>query len=112
MNEEIKDNTLALLYDVNSNVNIAISLQLAKLTEKPYRKLFCGGMSLSLFSVATRWICFFKECLEENKYLYKYKGVLDNPSFGMVYDSLCVSVCGHQISMMNAFINHNTHTGK
>ena len=50
--------------------------------------------------------------MEETKYIYKYKGVLYIPPLGMVDDLLCVSECGHETSMINAFINHKTHSRK
>ena len=51
---------------------------------------------------------FGKECLEEGKYNYSYKGEVDVPPLGMVDDLLCIAECGHKSSMMNAYINCKT----
>jgi hypothetical protein len=48
---------------------------------------------------------FGKECIEERKYVYTYKGEVDIPPLGMVYDLICVSECGHKTAMMNSYIN-------
>ena len=108
----IKDDTLALLYDVNSNVNMAIRTPVGKTERKTIQKVVLQGDVFGSLLCSNQVDMFGKECLEENKYLYKYKGVLDIPPLGMVDDLLCVSVCGHQTSMMNAFINHKTHSRK
>ena len=55
---------------------------------------------------------FGKECMDENKYTYKYKGILDIPPLGMVDDLLCISECGYKTSMLNSFINHKTNSKK
>ena len=53
-----------------------------------------------------------KECLEEGKYTYSYKGEVDIPPLGMVDDLLCISECGHRTAMMNSYINYKTNSKK
>ena len=55
---------------------------------------------------------FGKECLEEGKYNYTYKGEVEIPPLGMVDDLICISECGHKTSMMNAYINFKTNSKK
>ena len=55
---------------------------------------------------------FGKECLEEGKYNYTYKGEVEIPPLGMVDDLLCISECGHKTAMVNAYINHKTSSKK
>ena len=55
---------------------------------------------------------FGKECLEERKYVYTYKGEVDIPPLGMVDDLICVSECGHKTAMMNSYINFKTNSKK
>ena len=49
-----------------------------------------------------------KECLEENKHLYFYKGIVPIPPLGMVDDLFTISTCGYKTTMMNQFINSKT----
>ena len=37
---------------------------------------------------------FGKECLDQNKLLYEYKGEVGVPPLAMVDDLVCISVCG------------------
>ena len=53
-----------------------------------------------------------KECLEENKYLYMYKGVVGIPPLGMVDDLICISNCGPQTVMLNSFVNYKASSKK
>ena len=55
---------------------------------------------------------FGKECLEENKYTYMYKGEVEIPPLSMVDDIICVAECGFQSVMVNAFLNCKTRTKK
>ena len=47
---------------------------------------------------------FGKECLNENKYTYMYKGEVEIPPLGMVDDLLCISECGYKTTTVNSFI--------
>ena len=47
-------------------------------------------------------------CIEENKYLYSYKGKVDIPPLGMVDDLICVSECGYQTTMIHTYMKFKT----
>ena len=49
-----------------------------------------------------------KECLEKQKYLYSYKGLVGVPPLAMVDDLACISVCGLETVQMNGFLNAKT----
>ena len=53
-----------------------------------------------------------KECLEDSKLLYNYKGNLGIPPLGMVDDVLAISRCGSDSVAMNAFLNQKTNIKK
>ena len=108
----IKDDTLALLYNVNESVNIAIRTPVGKTERKTIHKVVMQGDVFGSLLCSNQVDGFGKECLEQNKYTYKYKGVLDIPPLGMVDDLVCISECGYKTSMMNAFINHKTNIKK
>ena len=51
---------------------------------------------------------FGRECLQEKKLLYFYKGEVEVPPLAMVDDLVCISTCGLDSVKMNAFINSKT----
>ena len=53
-----------------------------------------------------------KECMEEKKHLYAYKGEVDVPPLAMVDDLLIVTECGYKTTMANAFVNTKTNLKK
>ena len=55
---------------------------------------------------------FGKECLQNGKNLYYYKGKVGIPPLAMIDDLLCVSKCGIKSVLMNAFINAKTNMKK
>ena len=55
---------------------------------------------------------FGKECLEEEKYTYLYKGQVEIPPLSMVDDVVCISECGFKSAMVNAYIQCKTNSKK
>ena len=55
---------------------------------------------------------FGKECTEKNQLLYQYKGEVGVPPLAMVDDLVCISKCGINSVLMNAFINAKTNMKK
>ena len=51
-----------------------------------------------------------KECLEEKKHLYLFKGIVPIGPLGMVDDLLTISECGYKTNLMNQYINFKTGT--
>ena len=55
---------------------------------------------------------FGKECLDQKKYLYSYKGLVGIPPLAMVDDLACISTCGLETVQMNGYINAKTNIKK
>ena len=55
---------------------------------------------------------FGKECLEEKKHLYQYRGVVGIPPLAMVDDLLSVTECGVESVKVNGFLNSKTNIKK
>ena len=53
-----------------------------------------------------------KECMEQDKYLFRYRDTIPVPALSMVDDLLCISKCGIESVLLNAFINLKTNTKK
>ena len=55
---------------------------------------------------------FGRECLEEEKYIYKYNGEVMIPPLSMVDDVICISECGYKSVMVNSYIKCKTSSKK
>ena len=55
---------------------------------------------------------FGKECLEEQKHLYSYRGLVGIPPLAMIDDLFLMAGCGLPSVLLNAFINAKTKTKK
>ena len=53
-----------------------------------------------------------KECLEEKKYLYKYKDKVEIPPLSMLDDLMCISTCGPESVKMSSYINYKISSKK
>ena len=107
-----RNDELNLLYSANNIVKVAVRTPVGKTsTEDIYNAVIQGdvfGPILCSKQVET----FAKECLEDDKYLYKYKNEVVIPPLSMVDDLLCVSECGYKTAMLNSFLKCKTSTKK
>ena len=53
-----------------------------------------------------------KECLQEKKYLYKYRGHIDIPPLSMMDDLCSISTCGIETLKSNSYINYKISSKK
>ena len=104
----VQDDQLALLYNINSHVKVAVKTPVGKTSRKSIFNAIIQGDVFSNMFCSNQVDTIGKECLQEKKYLYRYRGEVDIPPLSMIDDLLCVSECGQQSYMMNAFINHKT----
>ena len=67
--------------------------------------------ALSLETMALLF-AFGKECLEEQKHTYLYKGEVEIPPLSMVDDVVCIAECGYKSVMVNSYMQSKTSTKK
>ena len=108
----VNDDKLALLYNVNSNVKVAVKTPVGKTERKDIMNVITQGDVFGPILCSNQIDTFGRECLMERKYTYSYKGEVDIPPLGMIDDLVCVSECGHRTTMLNAFLNHKTSSKK
>ena len=108
----VKDDKLALLYNINNHVKIAVRTPVGKTNRKDLFNVITQGDVFAPILCSNQVDTFGKECLEQNKYNYSYKGEVDIPPLGMVDDLICVTECGPSSSMMNGYINCKTNSKK
>ena len=70
------------------------------------------GENLAPLECSVQVDTYGKECLEQDKYLFRYRNIIPVPALSMVDDLLCISKCGIDSVLQNAFINFKTNTKK
>ena len=100
----LNDDKFALLYNVNSKVDIAVKTPVGKTDRQSIHNVIAQGDVFGPMFCSKQVDTFGQECLDEGKYTYMYRGEVEIPPLSMVDDVLCVSECGFKTSMMHAFI--------
>ena len=108
----LKDDQFALLYNVNTHTKVAVKTPVGKTTRGSIRNAIIQGDVFGPLLCSKQVDTFGSECIEQNKYLYSYKGKVDIPPLGMVDDLICVSECGYQTTMIHKYMNFKTDSKK
>ena len=108
----LDDDKFALLYNVNTTVNIAVKTPVGKTDRQNIRNVITQGDVFGPMFCSKQVDTFGQECLEESKYTYLYRGEVEIPPLSMVDDVLCVSECGFKTSMAHAYIAMKTDSKK
>ena len=108
----LQDDKLNLLYEANSMVDITVRTPVGKTESGKIEKVVLQGDTFGPMLCSKQVDLFGKECLEEKKYTYMYKGQVEIPPLSMVDDIVCVSECGFKSTMVNAYIQCKTNSKK
>ena len=90
MEDVTRDDKFALLYKINSHVNVAVKTPVGKTDRGIIKKgdvfgpMMCGKQIDEIG----------RECLESAKYTYAYKGEVEIPPLIMLDDLITISECG------------------
>ena len=111
----VTDDTLAVLYEANKEVNVAVNTPNGLTLRQKIEKIILQGDVFGPIECSVSVDTFGKECLAKTKYLYLYnvyKNSVKIPILSMVDDALAVSECGYKSSMLNTFLNTKTNIKK
>ena len=108
----LQDDKLALLYNINTHVNVAVKTPVGKTKTGSINNAIIQGDVFGPILCSKQVDNFGKECLDERKYTYTYKGEVEIPPLGMVDDLLCISECGFKTTMMNSYMKFQTNSKK
>ena len=111
-NAGFNDDKLAVVYEANRNNKVAISTPDGLTDRTLIPNIVMQGDVFGPIQCSVQVDTFGKECLDENKYLYPYKGLVGVPPLAMVDDILCVSECGLNSVILNSFIRAKTNIKK
>ena len=108
----VTDDNLALIYEANKVVNVAVKTPTGLTVRERIEKIILQGDVFGPIECSVSVDTFGKECLTDDKHLYLYKDKVKIPILAMVDDTLAVSECGYKSSMVNAFMNTKTNIKK
>ena len=108
----LQDDKFNLLYNANSVVDISVRTPVGKTELGQIKNVVLQGDTFGPMLCSKQVDMFGKECLEEQKYTYLYKGEVEIPPLSMVDDVVCISECGYQTAMANAYIQCKTSSKK
>ena len=108
----VKDDIFALLYEANRINEVAVQTPNGLSRREIFEEIVMQGDVLAPLISSLQVDTMGKECLEEDKHLYKYKDIVPIPALGLVDDLLTISTCGYKTNLINQFINCKTGTKK
>ena len=108
----LDDDRFALLYNINSDVNISVKTPVGKTERQNIQNVITQGDVFGPIFCSKQVDTFGQECLEKSKHTYLYRGEVEIPPLSMVDDLLCISKCGIDTAMMHAYISLKTDSKK
>ena len=108
----ICDDKLALIYKLNSVNQVAVKTPFGITERKVVEKIVLQGEVFGPLECSVTVDTFGKECMEEKKHLYMYKGEVGVPPLAMVDDVACPASCGIDSVEITAFLNAKTNVKK
>ena len=108
----LQDDKFSLLYNVNKTVNLAVKTPVGKTSYRTINNVITQGDIFGPMFCSKQVDTFGKECLQEQKYTYLYRGEVEIPPLSMVDDLLFVAECGFKTAMSHGFITSKTDSKK
>ena len=108
----VQDDHLALIYEINSKVDVAVKTPFGLTERKQIEKVVMQGEVYGHLCCSVQLDTFGNECMQKNKFLYQYKESVGIPPLSMVDDLVLISRCGIESVLMNGFINCKTNQKK
>ena len=108
----VQDHTINLLYYGSIDTNIAIRTPVGVTQRKKVKKTIMQGDIWAPSLCATSIDSIGKECLQEKKYLYKYRENIEIPPLSMMDDLCVLSTCGVETVKSNSYINYKISSKK
>ena len=107
----VQDDTFILVTNSNKDCQVAVKTPWGGLTERvTLKELEMQGTALSNIKCSVQIDSLGKDCITENKGLYKYKDGINIPPLSMVDDIVTVSSCGTNSIKVNAIVQAKIET--
>ena len=90
----VNDDQIALIYKMNSKNQVAVKTPFGVSERKTVERIVLQGEVFGPLLCSVTIDTFGKECIEEEKNLYMYKGEVGVPPLAMIDDVICPVKCG------------------
>ena len=90
----IQDDHLALIYEINKNIDVAVKTPFGLTERKQVERVVMQGEVYGPLCCSVQVDTFGKECIQQRKYLYQYKEIVGIPPLAMVDELVLISNCG------------------
>ena len=107
----VNDN-LNLIYKLNNKNKVAVVTPHGLTERVEIDQLVMQGENFAPLECSVQVDSFGKECLEQDKYLFRYRNTVPVAPLSMVDDLLCISKCGKDSVLLNGFLNVKTNLKK
>ena len=108
----VQDDNLVIMHEASKVTNVAVKTPVGLTSRKSINNKILQGDVLGPRLCSVQIDSFGKECIEDHKYLYMYKGLVAVPPLAMVDDLICISECGPQTVQLNSYINYKASSKK
>ena len=102
----IQDHTINILYDGSLNTELAVRTPVGLTERKTVKKTVMQGDVWAPSMCAVIIDSIGKECLQEKKYLYKYREHVKIAPLAMMDDVCAISACGVEALKLNSYLNY------
>ena len=92
----VQDDQLALLYEANSKVKVAVKTPSGLTKRVLMKEIILQGDVWGPIECSVSVDTFGKQCLEEDEHLYYYKDKVPVPVLTMLEDAIAVTECGNK----------------
>ena len=105
-NSGVNDDSLALLYNANTEIKVRVKTPSGLSVEQQFPKLVLQGDTWAPIMASNQVDTFGKQLIEEEpSFLYRYKGIVPVGVLGMIDDLAGISEGSMKAKELNAFIN-------
>ena len=108
----ITDDKLALIYNLNSVNQVTVKTPFGLTESRRVEKIVLQGEVLGPLECSVTVDTFGKECMQEEKHLFMYRGKVGVPPLAMVDDVACPAYCGLDTVEVAAYLNAKTNVKK
>ena len=106
----VNDDIFSLLCEANKKSLVSVQTPHGLSRREVFEDIVMQGDVLAPLISSLQEDTMGKECIEEKKHLYYFKGTVPIPPLGMVDDLFTISECGYKTNLMNQYINLKTAT--
>ena len=101
----LQNRNMSVIYEANKRNNISVVLPEGRTEVSEVSDSILQGETLAPILCSSHVDSIGKECMEEDKFLYMYRGSVKVPPLTLIDDSIAVAKCGFESIELNEYLN-------